>query len=279
MAFEIDMTGAAVLVTGVSSGIGQGIARQFARAGATVIGCARRDAESDGAQRFRSVVEGCGARAFYVQCDISERDAPDELVGRAVRFATRLDCVVSNAGRNVFTGVDGSTIDDWNECMDLDLRAHWLLAKAAAPELSAAAAERPGDSGVPSFLVNSSNHAYTTIPGCFPYNVAKAGLTAFVQALAIEWGPRMRAVGVAPGYVETEGARAWFAEHEDPAETRRAVEALHPVGRMGNVDEIGAIFLFLASRYADFISGTTILADGGRGALMQDGDKDFSRGS
>ena len=278
MAFEISMEGAVVLVTGVSSGIGQGIAEQFARAGARVVGCGRRSEDSEGACEFRRRVERYVPQAEYIRCDIALAGAPAELVAETVRRTGRIDCVVSNAGRNVFTGVDGSSLDDWNECINLDLRAHWLLAKASAARLIEAAHQpRPADCGTPTFLVNSSNHSFFTIPGCFPYNVAKAGLNALVQSLAIEWGPRMRAVGVAPGYVETEGAREWFDGFDDPEAKRRQVETMHPVGRMGSVAEIGALFLFLASRYADFISGTTILADGGRGALMQDGDREYRR--
>ncbi|MFW5995411.1 MAG: SDR family oxidoreductase, partial [Spirochaetia bacterium] len=127
-----------------------------------------------------------------------------------------------------------------------------------------------------SIVINGSNHAWSSIPGCFPYNAAKAALLGLVQSIAIEWGPRIRAVGVAPGFIDTPGNDTWFQSFEDPAEARRKTEAIHPAGRIGTVDEIGAVCAFLASSHASFISGVTIPVDGGRSALMQDGAREYA---
>ena len=181
-------------------------------------------------------------------------DAADTLGG--------IDILVSNAGRNIFLGTSDCTEADWEECMNLDLAAHWRLAKAARPFLREAAL------GV--IIAIASNHAYGTIPGCFPYNVAKAGMLALIQSLAIEWGPEIRSVGVAPGYIETATTKPWFATFPDPAAERARTEMLHPIGRLGTVEEIGAFCAFQASPMASFISETTLLVDGGRSALMQD---------
>jgi NAD(P)-dependent dehydrogenase (short-subunit alcohol dehydrogenase family) len=146
--------------------------------------------------------------------------------------------------------------------MNLDLAAHWRVAQAARPWLERAS---PGV-----VIIISSNHAYATLPHCFPYNVAKAGLTALVQSLALEWGPAIRAVGIAPGFIDTPGNDKWFASFPDPAAERRRTEALHPVGRIGTPEEIGALCAFLGTPWAGFISGTTLLVDGGRHARLQD---------
>jgi NAD(P)-dependent dehydrogenase (short-subunit alcohol dehydrogenase family) len=173
-----------------------------------------------------------------------------------------MDIVVSNAGRNIFKGAEHCTEADWAECMNLDLASHWRLAQSARPYLGAAI---PGV-----IIIIGSNHAWGTIPGCFPYNVAKAGLVGLVQSLAIEWGPRVRSVGIAPGFIDTAGNDAWFNSFADPAAERARTVKLHPAGRIGSVAEIGALCAFLASDHAGFISGTTLLVDGGRSALMQD---------
>jgi NAD(P)-dependent dehydrogenase (short-subunit alcohol dehydrogenase family) len=276
MALTVDLSGSVTIVTGVTSGIGAGVAEVFARAGSAVVGCGRRAPDSTEAAAFLETAERHASAAEYVSCDVSAAEGPARVVAAAAERFGRIDYVVSNAGRNVFTGIDGSSADDWEECINLNLRSHWLLAQAAAPYLRAAAETPPAPDGSgPAFMVNTSNHAYSTIPGCFPYNVTKAGIAALVQSLAIEWGPAIRAVGVAPGFIETEANREWFARFEDPAEERRRTEAMHPVGRLGLPEEMGALFVFLASRYAAFISGTTVLADGGRSALMQDGMKDY----
>lgn len=262
MALSIDLTDRKALVTGVTSGIGVGVARRLAQAGCDVAGCGRRGTDSPEAAEFRRIVEAEGRRAFYAPADLSDPAAPARFVDAAADALSGLDIVISNAGRNVFRGAAECSEADWAACVELDLASHWRLARAARPHLL--------KSSAPVVLVNSSNHALHTIPGCFPYNVAKAGLVALVQSLAIEWGPKVRAVGIAPGFIDTPGNDAWFDSFDDPAAERRRTEEMHPVGRLGAVDDIGAICAFLASDHAAFISGTTILIDGGRSALMQD---------
>ncbi len=190
--------------------------------------------------------------------------SPDDIKDAAEKMPlSGLDLLISNAGRNIFRGAGNASNDDWDECMELDLAAHWRLAKAARPHLVQAS-----DSAI---VIIGSNHAWHTIPGCFPYNVAKAGLLGLVQSLAIEWGPEIRTVGIAPGFIDTAGNQSWFDEFPDPAAERLRTERMHPVGRIGAVEEVGSLCAFLASPHAGFISGTTLLVDGGRSALLQDG--------
>jgi NAD(P)-dependent dehydrogenase (short-subunit alcohol dehydrogenase family) len=234
----------------------------LARAGCDVAGCGRSGPASGGALAFVASVRAEGRRAVYLQADLSTKTAPGQVIRDSVEALGGLDLLVSNAGRNVFEGAAACDEDAWAECMELDLAAHWRLAKAARPALEAAG---PGV-----IVVIGSNHAWSSIPGCFPYNVAKAGLLGLVQSLAIEWGPKIRSVGIAPGFIDTPGNQTWFDSFPDPAAERRRTEGLHPVGRLGTPEEIGALCAFLASPHGGFISGTTLRVDGGRGALMQD---------
>ena len=262
MSLSINLTGRRALVTGVSSGIGLGVAKLLAQAGCHVAGCALDDAESDGARRFSAVVEAAGGQAFYQRVDLTDPRALAHWVMAAEATLGGIDLVVSNAGTNAFHGVTDCTEAEWAACMNINLAAHWRLAQAVEKYL---------EQGVdPLMIVITSNHAFATIPGCFPYNVAKAGLAALVQSLAIEWGPRIRAVGIAPGFIETPVNKAWFNGFPDPAAERSRTEGIHPVGRLGTPDEIGALCAFLAGPWGGFISGTTLLVDGGRVALMQD---------
>lgn len=260
----IDLSGLRAFVSGVTSGIGAAIAASLAEAGCDVAGCGRSEATSEGARAFGDAVEAFGRRAVYIPGDMAAANEPAAMVEHAVRALGGLDIVVSNAGRNVFKGAAQCDESAWDECMQLDLAAHWRLAKAARPHL--AAGPVPGV-----ILVIGSNHAWGTMPGCFPYNVAKAGLLGLVQSLAIEWGPGIRTVGIAPGFIDTAGNQTWFDSFSDPAAERARTEKLHPVGRLGSSREIGALCAFLASPHAGFISGTTLCVDGGRGALLQDG--------
>ena len=262
MALSIDLAGKKALVTGVTSGIGAAIASTLAEAGCDVAGCGKSSASSLGAEAFLGNVTRHGRRAHYRAVDLVQPDAAHRWVEEATAALCGCDVLVSNAGRNVFEGLSACSESAWTECINLDLAGHWRVARAARPWLERAA------SGV--IIVIGSNHAYATLPGCFPYNVAQAGRGARVQSIALEWGPVIRAVGIAPGFIDTAGADVWFSSFPDPAAKRERIKALHPVGRVGKPEEIGALCAYLATPWAGFISGTTLLVDGGRSARLQD---------
>jgi NAD(P)-dependent dehydrogenase (short-subunit alcohol dehydrogenase family) len=258
----IDLTGRHALISGVSSGIGLGIAKAMSQSGCTLAGCGIHSVHSKEAKAFRDSTQTLSSESSYFETDLMIPNQIDSFVTGAAEKLGGVDFVISNAGRNIFEGIDGCSENSWNECMNLDLSAHWRFIKAAKPWL-----ER---SEAPVVIIISSNHSMATIPGCFPYNVAKAGLNAMVQSFAIEWGPKIRTIGLAPGFIDTPGNETWFQSFPDPQAERLRTASLHPVGRLGTVDEIGALCAFLCSSHAAFISGTTIVVDGGRSALLQD---------
>jgi NAD(P)-dependent dehydrogenase (short-subunit alcohol dehydrogenase family) len=262
MPLAINLTGKRALVSGASDGVGAGVARVLVQAGCHVAGTGSVPADHPRALAFRESVTSLGGSAHYLSGDLHDPAVPARLVAEAVAALGGLDLVVSNAGRNAFHGAVASTEQDWQDCMNLNLASHWRLAKAARPHLKLAA---PGV-----IILMTSNHAFSTIPGCFPYNVAKAGLTSMVQALAIEWGPAIRVLGVAPGFIDTPGNQRWFDAFPEPQLERRRTCDNHPVGRIGTPEEVGYLCAFLASPLAGFFTGNTILMDGGRSALMQD---------
>ena len=180
MSFVLDYKDKVVLVTGVSSGIGLGVAREFARAGAHVAGCSRKSPDDASVQAFREVVEQEGVRSFYRPADVTDAEELKGFVEEAARTFGRIDMVVSNAGMNVFEGAEGCTEERWHYNLDLNLASHWRLARLCKPYL-----EKSGE-GV--LLLMTSNHAFSSIPGCFPYNVTKTAITGLVRSLAIEWG-------------------------------------------------------------------------------------------
>lgn len=256
------MEGRTALVTGVTSGIGLGVAAMLAKAGCNVAGCGKSASDSEGALTFKRKVEEHGCRSFYQQVDVTRAEDLEAFVKATAQTFHCLDIVVSNAGLNVFEGVSESTEELWQKNLDLNLASHWRLSKYSRPFLE------KSTHGV--IIIMTSNHAYSTIPGCFPYNMTKTALTGLVRSIAIEWGPKVRAVGVAPGFIQTPGNDTWFNSFPDPeAERNRTIE-LHPVKRLGTVEEVGAFCAFLSSEYAAFVSGSTYLMDGGRAALMQD---------
>jgi NAD(P)-dependent dehydrogenase (short-subunit alcohol dehydrogenase family) len=262
MTLSINLTNRRALVTGVSSGIGAGIALALAQAGADVAGCALEPPDHSGPQAFVAQAAALGRRAVYLQADVANAAQARSFVDWAAGELGGLDYVISNAGRNIFAGAEPCDEATWQANIDLNLAAHWRVAQAARPYLLQA--EQPV------IVVIASNHAWRTTPGAFPYNVAKAGMTALVQSLTLEWGPQIRTVGVAPGFINTPLADDWFAMFPDPAAKRASIEGIHPVGRLGSPADIGAFCAFLCSPLAGYIAGTTLLIDGGRSAVMQD---------
>ena len=262
MSLSINLSNKVVLVTGVSSGIGLATARQFAKAGAWVAGCSRKSADDDHIRTFFQDIHAEKSKALYVQADVTVAADLDRMVKTVVDTFGRIDVLVSNSGMNVFKGAAGCSEADWEYNMNLNLASHWRLAKLCKPYLE------KSEDGV--ILLMTSNHAYYTIPGCFPYNVAKTAIKGLVQSLSIEWGPAIRTIGIAPGFIDTAGNDTWFNSFPDPQLERQRTIDMHPVKRIGTTDEVGALCVFLASDYARFMSGNTILMDGGRSALMQD---------
>ncbi|MBB2148565.1 SDR family oxidoreductase [Pedobacter gandavensis] len=260
--FEISLHGKVALVTGVTSGIGLGVAKMLAKAGCAIAGCAMDEVDSLAAKQFVTTMEGEGGSAWYQQADVTQSGEMEVfLAGVLERFNGRLDILVSNAGRNFFHGALACEESEWQQNMELNLSAHWRLARLCKPHLE-------HSKGL--IIIMTSNHASATIPGCFPYNVSKTALTGLVRSLAIEWGPAIRTLGIAPGFIDTPGNQDWFNSFDHPDEEKQRTINLHPVKRLGTPEEIGGWCVFLASEYAAFASGTTYLIDGGRSALMQD---------
>ncbi|NHA02374.1 SDR family oxidoreductase [Mucilaginibacter sp. HC2] len=255
--FQIDYTGKTALITGASSGIGLGVAKMFAKAGANVSGCGLENIGNE----FINEVENQGGKALYSACDVTKKEDLQKLVQNTIEKFGQIDILISNAGGNIFEGVEDCDDEHWYQNIDLNLASHWRLAKLCKPYL------RKNNGGI---IIITSNHAYSSIPGCFPYNLAKTALTGLVRSMAIEWNPEIRTVGLAPGFIDTPGNQQWFNSFQDPQQERTRTIDMHPVKKLGTTEDMGAWCVFLASSYAAFASGTTYLIDGGRSALMQD---------
>jgi len=259
---SIDLKGKTALITGVTSGIGFGIAKIFARAGCTITGCANFKENTEDAKNFSEMLVMEGAKGHYSYCDVTNINQMTATVEATVKKYGGIDILISNAGTNVFEGADHCSEKQWDFNADLNLKSHWQLSLLCKPWLE------KSKNGV--ILIMTSNHSEATIPGCFPYNVTKTALKGLVQSLAIEWGPKIRTIGIAPGFIDTEGNQKWFDSFPDPTAERSRTISLHPVKKLGTTEDIGTFCAFLASDMACFISGTTYLIDGGRSALLQD---------
>ena len=259
---EINLRNKVAIVTGVSSGIGKGVAKMLAQAGCIVSGCGLTKQSDLSVMEFYATAKANGVEALYTEADVTINAELAMLVENTANKFGRIDILVSNAGENVFKGAEKCTEDEWMYNHRLNLSSHWEISRMCKPFL-----EKTGKGVI---IIMASNHAFSSIPGCFPYNVTKTALTGLVRSLAIEWGPKIRAIGIAPGFVETPAHDKWFASFPDAEAERQRTIKLHPAGRLGSAEEVGALCAFLATEYAAFMTGTTYLIDGGRSALMQD---------
>ncbi|WP_224450319.1 SDR family NAD(P)-dependent oxidoreductase [Haloprofundus salilacus] len=243
--------GSVALVTGSTRGIGAGIARRLADEGASVVVTGRT---AEAGEAVVADIRETGGVAEFVRADMRDPDDIAALVEATVDEFGRLDHLVNNAGVETNTGAGEATLDDWNFVVETDFRAYWLCAKHAAERM-----ERGTVTNV------SSNHAFLTMPKMFPYNAVKAGINGMTRAMALDFGPDIRVNTVNPGWVAVDRT----LDEMDDAE-REHLESIHPVGRLGAPEDVAGAVAFLASDDAGFVTGTHLLVDGGRTAVMQD---------
>ncbi len=247
--------GRVCLVTGASSGIGRACAQALAREGARVVAAGRRQARLD---EVVTQARALGAEAVAVRGDVRDEDVCRSWVRTAVDRFGGLDGLVNAAGVMGSGGLLETEPAEWDRTLDTNLRAMYLLTRAAAPELI----KRRGA------VVNLSSVAgprpYANL---MAYVVSKAGVDAFTRCAALDLAPHgVRVNALNPGVVVTELQTATRAVADYPAFLERS-KATHPLGRVGQPEEIAALVLFLLGDESSWITGATIPIDGGRALL------------
>jgi NAD(P)-dependent dehydrogenase (short-subunit alcohol dehydrogenase family) len=247
-----ELEGKIAAVTGAGQGIGRAIARELHGQGARVA-VLEIDREN-GSEAAAELLALRPDSALFLACDVSVEaevaHAFDEITSR---FG-HLDVLVNNAGRNTYYRATTMTEADWDEAMGVDLKSVWLCAKHAIPAMSSGGA-----------IVNiASIHAFVTTTGMFPYAAAKSGVVGLTRVLALDHAAEgIRVNAVCPGWTRTRLVQEWLDRQDDPAAAEQQVFGVHPLGRIGTPEEIAACASFLASDRASFVTGTTLLVDGG----------------
>ena len=245
-----DLTGKVALVTGSSRGIGRAIAERLAEHGAKVVVSSRK---LDACEEVVAGIRARGGEAIAHACNIGRKEELQGLVNAAIQKWGGIDSLICNAAINPYFGPMADMSDDaWDKVMASNVRSNFWLSNMVLPQM----AERGGGS----IVIISSVAGLLGTPVIGAYGVSKAADMALARTICVEWGAKnIRANCIAPGLVRTDFAKALW---ENPQIYEQTVR-IYPLKRIGEPDEIAGAAVFLASPAGNFITGQTIVIDGG----------------
>jgi A-factor type gamma-butyrolactone 1'-reductase (1S-forming) len=253
------LDGKVVLVTGASSGLGEATAKMVAAQGAQAVLAARRE---DKGMAVARAIKDAGGDALFVRTDVTERDQVESLIDRIMQTFGRLDCAVNNAGIAGPVAVPVAEVEEheWDEVMNVNLRAVWLGMKYQIPAMLAA--------GSGSIVNVSSIYGYKPSPiGHAPYAASKHAVIGLTKSAAIDYGTQgLRCNVVAPGFTRSE-----MIDPTSDAGLEFVTQVLprhSAMNRLGTSDESAAMIAWLCSDAASFVNGAVMTVDGGDSSRM-----------
>lgn len=250
---SFDFSGKVAVVTGATKGLGYGMALMLANHGADIVVSSRTAADCE---KVAAEIASLGRKALACPADVSQKNQVDNLVKAAVDQFGKIDILANNAGVGITKLALEVSEKEWDRVLDIDLKGVWLMAQAVGRVM--VEQQRGAIINIASLggVIASSR--------LVPYMTAKAGVIHMTKGLAVEWAKyNVRVNGVAPGYVLT----PMTEEVVNNEKTYQTLTGLVPMKRLGTVEEIANVVTFLASDAASFITGETIIVDGGRHAL------------
>jgi 2-deoxy-D-gluconate 3-dehydrogenase len=245
-----DLSGRVAIVTGGNGGIGLGMARGLANAGAAVLVAGRNPAKNAAAL---AELETLGAKAAAVEVEITSEASCRTMIAAAVEHFGRLDILINNAGTNIRKPPQEYSVAEWSEVLETNLTSPFVCAQAAYPEMKHAGGGK---------IINiGSMTSLFGVPFAVPYSASKGGIVQLTKALATAWAKdNIQVNAILPGWIDTDLTR----------KAREQVKGLHervldrtPAGRWGVTDDFAGIAVFLSSSASDFVTGTAIPVDGG----------------
>ena len=242
-----DLSGKVAIVTGGNGGIGLGMARGLAGAGARVVVAARNSTKSDAA------VRELGKDCLAIATDVTDEQSVKALIRDAVARCGRLDILVNNAGINIRKPPHLLSLAEWRQVIDTNLTSAYLCSHAAHPELKRAGGGK---------IVNiGSMMSIFGAPYAPAYAASKGGIVQFTKACAAAWAPdHIRVNAILPGWIDTDLTRR---ARDQVAGLDENVLKRTPAGRWGTIDDFRGIAVFLAAPASDFVTGAAITVDGG----------------
>ncbi len=244
-----------VIVTGAGSGIGRGIARMAAREGASVM---IAELNSESAAGTDDELRAAGGKSAFIETDVADEASVEAMVKKTIETFGRVDALVNNAGIDLEGETTAFSTQTWRRVIDVNLGGAFLCSRSCLPAL-----RKQGGA-----IVNiASVHAMYGFAGAAAYDSSKGGIVALTRSLAVENGPhQVRVNAICPGYIDTPLWETFLAEEEDPEKTDRLTRESHPLRRRGTPQDVANAARFLISDEASWITGTTLVVDGGMGS-------------
>jgi len=245
-----DLKGRVAIVTGGNGGIGLGMAKGLAKAGARVVVAARNREKSSAAVRE---LQALGSDALALDVDVTDERSVEALVGATVQQCGRLDILVNNAGINIRKPAHELPLQQWQQVIDTNLTSAFVCSQAAYPQF-----KRAGGGKIINIGSMLSIFGASFAPA---YGASKGGIVQLTKSLAVGWAAdNIQVNAILPGWIDTDLTRQ--ARQQLPGLNERVL-ARSPSGRWGVIDDFEGIAVFLASAASSFITGTAIAVDGG----------------
>jgi len=244
------MDGRIAIITGASRGLGKAMAHALAEAGANVIVTSRDAPTVEAVAQELSAAYGQACRGYA--CDVTEPDQVKDLVARVIAEFGQIDVLINNAGINIRGPIEELSLETFRRVLETNVTGVWLMCREVGPHMKAHRYGRVINLG--------STLSVVSIPDRTPYATSKGGVLQLTRTLALEWAPFAITVNaILPGPFGTEMNRPLM---DDP-EAYKVFAAQVPLGRWGELEEIGGLALFLASDASSFVTGAGISIDGG----------------
>jgi NAD(P)-dependent dehydrogenase (short-subunit alcohol dehydrogenase family) len=250
---ETEFANRILLITGATSGIGKATALRFARAGASVAAVGR---DEQALLQLRNQIEPDGGEFLPIAADLADKNEANKVVAKAVERFGGIDVLVNAAGHISSGTIENTSMEAWDAMLEINLRAPFMMMQQATPNLI----ERAGN------IINvSSVTGLRAFPGVLAYCVSKAGVDQLTRCAALELAAKgVRVNAVNPGVVVTEIHKRGGMTGEQYEAFLEHSKTTHPLGRVGQADEVAELIYFLASDRASWITGATYSIDGGR---------------
>ncbi len=239
------------IVTGSSKGIGEGIARVFSREGARVVVVCRTEEQG---RKMAGELGACEGRALFVRTDVTSSEAIQAMISETIHAFGKLDILVNNAGYHISKNVEETSEEEWEFIINTNLRSTFLCSKYALPHLRKTRGS----------IINISSMVGLVGQGnAGAYSATKGGQIAMSKGMALDFaGDGIRVNVICPGWIKTPLVDDWFGQQPDEQKAREYIDSVHPMGRIGTIEECGRVALFLATEDSSFMTGSVVTVDG-----------------